>query len=66
MKIVAWNTGMAFRKKIDKILPLKADILVISECEQPEKWGQIDKERGIYKFLWEGDNPNKGYWNNYF
>lgn len=60
MKIVAWNAGMAFRKKIDKILPLKADILVISECEQPEKWGQIDKERGIYKFLWEGDNPNKG------
>lgn len=60
MKIVAWNAGMAFRKKIDKILPLKADILVISECEQPEKWGQIDKEKGIYKFLWEGDNPNKG------
>ncbi len=60
MKIVAWNAGMAFRKKIDKILPLKADILIISECEQPEKWGQIDKEKGIYKFLWEGDNPNKG------
>lgn len=60
MKIVAWNAGMAFRKKIDKILPLKADILVISECEKQEKWGQIDKEKGIYKFLWEGDNPNKG------
>ncbi|EMY4797602.1 endonuclease/exonuclease/phosphatase family protein [Bacillus cereus group sp. BceL296] len=60
MKIVAWNADRAFRKKIDKILPLKADILIISECEQPEKWGQIDKERGIYKFLWEGDNPNKG------
>lgn len=61
MKIVAWNAGMAFRKKIDKILPLKADILVISECEKPEKWRQIVKEKGINKFLWEGDNnPNKG------
>ncbi|MED3126406.1 endonuclease/exonuclease/phosphatase family protein [Bacillus wiedmannii] len=60
MKIVAWNAGMAFRKKIDKILPLKADILVISECEKSEKWGQIDKEKGIKKFLWDGDNPNKG------
>ncbi len=60
MKIVAWNAGMAFRKKIDKILPLKADILVISECEKSEKWGQIDKEKGINDFLWEGDNPNKG------
>ncbi len=44
MKIVAWNAGMAFRKKIDKILPLKADILIISECE---KWGRIVKEKGI-------------------
>lgn len=60
MKIVAWNAGMAFRKKIDKILPLKANILVISECEKPEKWGQIIDEKGIDDFLWEGDNPNKG------
>lgn len=47
MKIVAWNAGMAFRKKIDKILPLKADILIISECEKSEKWGRIVKEKGI-------------------
>lgn len=60
MKVVAWNAGMAFRKKIDEILPLKANILVISECEKPEKWGQIIDEKGIHKFLWEGDNPNKG------
>ncbi|MDG0933779.1 endonuclease/exonuclease/phosphatase family protein, partial [Bacillus paranthracis] len=60
MKIVAWNASMAFRKKIDKILPLKADILAISECEKSEKWGQIDKGKGINDFLWEGDNPNKG------
>ncbi len=52
MKIVAWNASMAFRKKIDKILPLKADILAISECEKSEKWGQIDKEKGIkLKFI---------------
>ncbi|PHD28573.1 endonuclease/exonuclease/phosphatase family protein [Bacillus wiedmannii] len=60
MKIVAWNADRAFRKKIDKILPLKADILLISECEKPEKWGQIIDEKGIDEFLWEGDNPNKG------
>lgn len=46
MKIVAWNADRAFRKKINKILPLKADILVISECEKSEKWGQIVKEKG--------------------
>lgn len=60
MKIVAWNAGMAFRKKVDKILPLQAKVLVISECEKPEKWGQIIDEKGIDNFLWEGDNQNKG------
>ena len=60
MKVVAWNADRAFRKKIDKILPLKADILIISECEKPEKWGQIIDEKGIDEFLWEGDKPNKG------
>ncbi|HDX9500307.1 TPA: endonuclease/exonuclease/phosphatase family protein [Bacillus thuringiensis] len=60
MKVVAWNADRAFRKKIDKILPLKADILIISECEKPEKWGQVIDEKGIVEFLWEGDNPNKG------
>ncbi|OFD57613.1 hypothetical protein BWGOE4_30390 [Bacillus mycoides] len=60
MKIVAWNAGMAFRKKIDKILPLKANILVISECEKPEKWEQSVVQNGTDNFLWEGDNPNKG------
>ncbi|MFK4469761.1 endonuclease/exonuclease/phosphatase family protein [Bacillus sp. RC252] len=60
MKIVAWNAGMAFRKKIDKILPLKANILVISECEKPEKWERSVVQNSTDNFLWEGDNPNKG------
>ncbi|MGF2711782.1 endonuclease/exonuclease/phosphatase family protein [Bacillus cereus] len=60
MKIVAWNAAMAFRKKIEKILPLKANILVISECEKPEKWERSVVQNGTDNFLWEGDNPNKG------
>lgn len=54
MKIVAWNAGMAFRKKVDKILPLQAKVLVISECEKPEKWGQIIDEKGIDNFYGKG------------
>ncbi|EJQ92942.1 endonuclease/exonuclease/phosphatase family protein [Bacillus cereus] len=60
MKIVAWNTAMAFRKKIEKILPLKANILVIPECENPEKWKENYDQKGIVQFLWDGDNLNKG------
>lgn len=54
MKVVAWNADRAFRKKIDKILPLKADILIISECEKPEKWGQVIDEKGIVEFYGKG------------
>lgn len=54
MKIVAWNAGRAFRKKIDKTLPLKANILVISKCEKPEKWGQIIDEKVSIIFYGEG------------
>jgi len=50
MKIVAWNAGMAFRKKIDKILPLKADILVISECEKSKKWGRLLMKKVLMSF----------------
>jgi hypothetical protein len=37
MKLVSWNTAMRFRDKIETILPYNADILVIPECEAPEK-----------------------------
>lgn len=54
MKVVAWNADRAFRKKIDKILPLKADILIISECEKPEKWGQVIDEKVLLSFYGKG------------
>lgn len=60
MKIVTWNAGMAFRNKIKKILPLKANILVIPECEDREKWGKNYDQNGIVDFIWKGDNINKG------
>jgi len=37
MKLISWNCQGAFRKKADKILELQPDILVIQECEHPEK-----------------------------
>lgn len=59
MKIVTWNAAMGFRKKIEKILPLKANILVIPECEHPEKWKEKNAQKDIVQFLWYGKNPNK-------
>ncbi len=60
MKIIEWNCQGAFRKKFNKILSLKPDILIIPECENEEKlkFGKLTPKPN--DFFWYGDNPNKG------
>jgi exonuclease III len=51
---------MAFRKKADFILIQKPDILIVPECEHPEKLkfnSEIPLPTDIF---WHGTNPNKG------
>lgn len=60
MKLITWNCNMAFRKKAGLVLAYKPDILVIPECEHPDKlqFGAgipLPKDR-----LWFGSNPHKG------
>jgi len=51
---------MAFRKKAEFILTLKPDILIIPECEHPEKL-QFDPKLTLpTDMLWFGSNKNKG------
>ena len=52
MKLVTWNCQGAFRKKADFILALQPDILVIQECELPDK----------LKFSPTTPKPNDMYW----
>jgi exonuclease III len=60
MKIITWNCNMAFRKKARFILSHHPDILVVPECEHPDKLlfppGTI-KPRDL---LWFGQNQHKG------
>nr|WP_263324353.1 endonuclease/exonuclease/phosphatase family protein [Neobacillus sp. Marseille-Q6967] len=60
MKLITWNAAMRFRDKIEQVLPYAADILVIPECESPEKWSNSKNLQKVKQFLWVGDNPNKG------
>lgn len=60
MKIITWNCNMAFRKKAGIILQHKPDILVVQECEHPDKL-QFTKDTPLpTDMLWFGDNKNKG------
>lgn len=60
MKLIGWNCNGAFRKKNEKILSLKPDILIVSECENIErlKLGKLTPEPN--DIHWFGDNVNKG------
>ena len=60
MKIITWNCNMAFRKKADLILKYKPDILVVPECEHPDKL-KFNKETPIpTDIFWYGTNLHKG------
>jgi exodeoxyribonuclease-3 len=51
---------MAFRKKTDIILTYKPDILLIPECEHPDKLiFPVDSSKPT-QTLWFGKNKNKG------
>ncbi|OXB02545.1 exonuclease [Flavobacterium oncorhynchi] len=60
MKLIAWNCNMAFRKKAKFILTHNPDIVIISECENPEKLKFSNEVQTPNDILWYGTNPNKG------
>ena len=51
---------MAFRKKAGHILAYKPDILVVPECEHPDKLKFNDEVQKPTDILWFGENKNKG------
>jgi len=60
MKIIAWNCQGAFRRKAAFILTHKPDILVISECEHPDKFKFESNKLRPKDSVWFGNNTNKG------
>ena len=51
---------MAFRKKAVHILKYKPDILVVPECEHPDKLNFVSRTNKPKQILWFGENKNKG------
>ncbi|MES1181200.1 MAG: endonuclease/exonuclease/phosphatase family protein [Flavobacterium sp.] len=60
MKIITWNCNMAYRKKAGHILAHKPDIVVVPECEHPDKLRFNDDITKPTDVLWFGENKNKG------
>lgn len=60
MKIVTWNCNMAFRKKAHLLIEYKPDIVIIPECEHPDKLVFPKNAPAPTDILWFGTNKNKG------
>jgi exodeoxyribonuclease III len=60
MKIITWNCNMAFRRKAEVILKYKPDILIVPECEHPDKLQFSNPKLKPQDSLWFGNNLNKG------
>ena len=60
MRIITWNCNMAFRKKAGAILSYRPDILVVPECEHPDKLVFNEDMPQPTDRLWFGKNPSKG------
>lgn len=60
MKVITWNCNMAFRKKAGIILAHKPDILIVPECEHPDKLKFDTDTPKPTDILWFGSNHNKG------
>lgn len=59
MKILTWNCNGAFRKKIDLLKSIEADIYIIQECENSVQ-AKGAYEKWLPNMLWKGFNKNKG------
>jgi len=60
MKIITWNCNMAFRKKASLLLAHKPDIVIVPECEHPDKLLFPEGVRKPTDHLWFGENQHKG------
>ena len=60
MVIINWNCNGAFRKKFKQLEQFEADIIVIQECEDPERSNDKDYREWAKNFIWTGENKDKG------
>lgn len=60
MRLITWNCQGAFRKKAELVLKFQPDIIVIQECEHPDKFKLSKDLWKPYDQFWYSDNNKKG------
>jgi endonuclease/exonuclease/phosphatase family metal-dependent hydrolase len=60
MKIISWNCQGAFKKKNDLVLRLNPDLVIVTECEDPQRLRFGELTPTPLSYHWYGSNQNKG------
>ena len=60
LRVITWNCNMAFRKKIKFMGNYAPDILIVPECEHPDKLKFDVETKQPTDIFWYGTNLNKG------
>ena len=60
MKLISWNCNGAFRKKAHLLSSYNADIYIIQECENPDKFPFDDEFLNTYLPIWTGASDKRG------
>ena len=60
LRIVSWNCNGALRNKLEVIDALRADVLIVQECEDPSRSTDAAYRIWASNHLWVGSNKNKG------
>ncbi|HIX09871.1 MAG TPA: endonuclease/exonuclease/phosphatase family protein [Firmicutes bacterium] len=60
MKIISWNCNGAFRKKAHLLSAYNADLYIIQECENPNKYPFDTAFLNNYLPIWTGLSDRKG------
>lgn len=59
MRFVSWNCNGALRKKTEQLDMLNADVLIVQECEDPQR-SAVEYKNWASSYLWCGQSKNKG------
>jgi hypothetical protein len=60
MRIISWNCGSGFHRKIEALSALAPDVAIVQECADLDTLARKAPEFAPTGALWTGDNPHRG------
>jgi exodeoxyribonuclease-3 len=60
VRLISWNCGAGFHRKIEALCTLAPDVAIVQECADLDTLARKAPEFAPTAALWTGDNPHRG------